>query len=166
MNCVWFKNKFVAINQYLKMKKFYYLLLTTLFIFSSCSKDDELTTADVTAAVNAALAAANIPTTDQITSAVTSAVNAAMASGTDIDQAIADALAAQASAPETVGIEGGVTIIETSATWTNDRIWIMNGKVVVRNGGVLNIEAGTIIKAGSGTGADASACIGAHCPRY
>ena len=61
-------------------------------------------------------------------------------------EAIADALAAQATAPETVGIEGGVTIIETSATWTNDRIWIMNGKVVVRNGGVLNIEAGTIIK--------------------
>ena len=142
------------------MKKFYYLLLTTLLLFSSCSSDDDgLTSADVTSAVNAAIAAANIPSTAEITSAVTSAVNAAMASGTDIDQAIAEALAAQATAPETVGIEGGVTIIETSATWTNDRIWIMNGKVVVRNGGVLNIQAGTIVKAGSGTGADASVLV-------
>lgn len=143
------------------MKKISYFLLSAIFLLTSCEKDDSITSADVTAAVNSALAAAQIPTTAQITAAVTTAVNAAIASGIDIDQAIADALAAQNSAPqtETVGIEGGVTIIETSATWTNDRIWIMNGKVVVKDGGVLNIQAGTIIKAGSGTGADASVLV-------
>ena len=35
---------------------------------------------------------------------------------------------------ETVGA-GGIYYIDDAATWTNDRIWIMNGKVVVRSGG-------------------------------
>ena len=34
---------------------------------------------------------------------------------------------------QTVG-GGGIYFIDDSQTWTNDRIWIMNGKVVVRNG--------------------------------
>jgi len=52
---------------------------------------------------------------------------------------------------EVVGT-GGITFIDDTQTWTNDRIWIMNGKVVVREGGVLNIEEGTIIKAQNGQG--------------
>jgi len=59
---------------------------------------------------------------------------------------------------ETVGA-GGIYYIDDTVTWTNDRIWIMNGKIVVRSGGVLNIEAGTIIKSESAQGVDATALI-------
>lgn len=54
---------------------------------------------------------------------------------------------------------GGISFIDDKQTWTNDRIWIMSGKVVVRSGGELTIEAGTIIKAESGQGVDATALI-------
>ena len=54
---------------------------------------------------------------------------------------------------------GGIYYIDNSATWTNDRIWIMDGKVVVREGGVLNIEEGTIIKAQNGQGVEATALV-------
>ena len=59
---------------------------------------------------------------------------------------------------ETVGA-GGIYYIDDAATWTNDRIWIMNGKVVVRSGGTLTIEAGTIVKSESAQGVDATALI-------
>ena len=54
---------------------------------------------------------------------------------------------------------GGITFIDDTQTWTNDRIWIMNGKVVVREGGMLNIEEGTIIKAQNGQGVEATALV-------
>lgn len=54
---------------------------------------------------------------------------------------------------------GGVTYIEDEQTWTNDRIWLMDGKIVVRNGGNLIIEAGTIIKAQTENGADATVLV-------
>jgi hypothetical protein len=59
---------------------------------------------------------------------------------------------------ETVG-GGGIFFIDDSQIWTNDRIWIMNGKVVVRDGGVLTIEEGTIVKAEDGQGVDATALV-------
>ena len=59
---------------------------------------------------------------------------------------------------QTVG-GGGIYFIDDSQTWTNDRIWIMNGKVVVRNGGTLIIQEGTIIKAEDGQGTDATALV-------
>ena len=59
---------------------------------------------------------------------------------------------------ETIGA-GGIFYIDDIQTWTNDRIWVMNGKVVVRAGGVLNIEAGTIIKSENAQGVDATALI-------
>ena len=59
---------------------------------------------------------------------------------------------------ETVG-GGGIYFIDDSQTWTSDRIWIMNGKVVVRSGGELTIEPGTIIKAEDAQGADATALV-------
>ncbi len=78
-------------------------------------------------------------------------------------QAIVDATLAASknntSATETVGIDGGITFIDGSTTWTNDKIWIMNGKIVVREGGVLNIEAGTIVKAEDGVGVDATVLV-------
>ena len=59
---------------------------------------------------------------------------------------------------ETIG-GGGIYFIDDNQTWTNDRIWLMNGKVVIRNGGILTIEAGTIVKAEDGQGADATALV-------
>ena len=59
---------------------------------------------------------------------------------------------------ETVG-SGGIYYIDDAVTWTNDRIWIMNGKVVVRSGGSLTVEAGTIVKSESAQGVDATALI-------
>ena len=59
---------------------------------------------------------------------------------------------------ETVG-SGGIYYIDEAVTWTNDRIWIMDGKVVVRSGGSLTIEAGTIVKSESAQGVDATALI-------
>ena len=142
------------------MKKITLLFLSCLLTFTACEKDDNsdvLTEADVARIVAQALSDANIPTTAQITASVTAAV----LGGINLEQAIEDALAEQNAAPttETVGIAGGVTFIDDSRTWTNDRIWHMYGKVVVRDGGVLNIEEGTIIKAGSETGADASVLV-------
>ena len=59
---------------------------------------------------------------------------------------------------ETVG-GGGIYFIDDNQTWTNDRVWLMNGKVVIRSGGILTIEAGTIVKAEDGQGADATALV-------
>ncbi len=142
------------------MKKLSLLFLSALLTLTACDSDDNadlLTEADVARIVAQALADANIPTTAEITTSVTSAV----LNGIDIDQAIEDALDEQNAAPttESVGIAGGVYFIDDSQTWTNDRIWQMYGKVVVRDGGVLNIEAGTIIKAGDETGADATVLV-------
>ena len=59
---------------------------------------------------------------------------------------------------KTVGTVG-ITYIDDAQAWTNDRIWILNGKVVVRSGGSLTIEAGTIIKAQNGQGVEATALV-------
>jgi len=50
-------------------------------------------------------------------------------------------------------------ILTTDETWTSNNIYILNGKVVVGNGTILTIEAGTIIKGKKGTGSLASALI-------
>ncbi len=44
-------------------------------------------------------------------------------------------------------------------TWTSDKTWILDGFVFVNDGQTLTIEAGTVIKGRSGTGANASALI-------
>ncbi|NGZ90579.1 hypothetical protein [Psychroflexus maritimus] len=49
--------------------------------------------------------------------------------------------------------------IEEDATWTNDKIWILEGKVVVDNGATLTIEPGTIVKGEQGIQTLASALI-------
>ncbi len=43
--------------------------------------------------------------------------------------------------------------------WTSDKTYIMTGKVVVGEGAILTIEAGTIIKGGAGQGTLASALV-------
>ncbi|MFA7275120.1 MAG: hypothetical protein WC044_14715 [Crocinitomicaceae bacterium] len=49
--------------------------------------------------------------------------------------------------------------ITANTTWTSDKIWILEGKVVVNGGATLTIQAGTIIKGKEGSGTLASALI-------
>ena len=77
-----------------------------------------------------------------------------------VTETVTETVEVQPATPETETVGGGgIYFIDDSQTWTNDRIWIMNGKVVVRDGGTLTIEAGTIIKAEDGQGVDATALI-------
>jgi hypothetical protein len=77
-----------------------------------------------------------------------------------VTETITETVEVQPPTPETETVGGGgIYFIDDSQTWTNDRIWIMNGKVVVRDGGTLTIEAGTIIKAEDGQGVDATALV-------
>jgi len=46
-----------------------------------------------------------------------------------------------------------------TTTWTNDKVWILDGFVFVNAGQTLTIEPGTVIKGRAGTGANASALI-------
>jgi len=55
-----------------------------------------------------------------------------------------------------VAVSGAIT---ATTTWTSDKIYVLNQKVVVEDGVILNIEAGTIIKGSPGTGSLASALI-------
>jgi len=60
--------------------------------------------------------------------------------------------------PNTINIVD-VTGFTGTETWTRDNVYILNGKVVVGEGEVLTIQAGTIIKGSEGTGSLASAMI-------
>ncbi|NNE30124.1 MAG: hypothetical protein HKN16_10840 [Saprospiraceae bacterium] len=46
-----------------------------------------------------------------------------------------------------------------AVTWTADQIWVLEGKVVVRDGATLTIEPGTIVKGAEGAEALASALV-------
>ncbi|MDA0912783.1 MAG: T9SS type A sorting domain-containing protein [Bacteroidetes bacterium] len=64
----------------------------------------------------------------------------------------------------TTTILGQVTITDDGSgtgttTWTSDNVYLLDGFVFVNDGDVLTIEAGTVIKGKSGSGADASALI-------
>lgn len=50
-------------------------------------------------------------------------------------------------------------ILTGNETWTNDRIWVLQSKVVVPDGVTLTIEPGTIIKGNQGVGSLATALI-------
>ena len=59
-----------------------------------------------------------------------------------------------------ISVENEITgNITEDTTLTNDRIWVLNGRVSVVNGVTLTIEAGTIIKGNAGTGANSSCLI-------
>lgn len=60
------------------------------------------------------------------------------------------------SAPTEENIAG---LINQNTTWTNDKIWVLNNKVVVEDGVTLTIEKGTIIKGKEGSGSLATALI-------
>lgn len=57
---------------------------------------------------------------------------------------------------EVVAVTGAIT---ENTTWTNDKIYQLNQKVVVEDGVTLTINPGTIIKGSPGTGSLASALI-------
>ncbi|AFM04683.1 PDK repeat-containing protein [Bernardetia litoralis DSM 6794] len=48
---------------------------------------------------------------------------------------------------------------ENDITWTNDKVWVLDGFVFVNDGQTLTIEAGTVIKGKSGQGENASALV-------
>lgn len=57
------------------------------------------------------------------------------------------------SAFETVVVTGQ---LEGTHNWTSDKIYELQGRVILKDEGVLNIEAGTLIKGQEGTGVNAS----------
>ena len=148
------------------MKKITLLLLSVLFSFQSCSTPDvEVDEATLQQIVSAAVAAAmaQYPNSQAIAAAAAAAAADAVTQGLAGQdaaiQAALDAANALTNPPlENVGT-GGVTLIEGSVTWTNDKIWILDGKIVVVDGGNLTIEAGTIIKAQNGLGADSTTLV-------
>jgi len=143
------------------------LIFSGAILFTSCKTEATVDSAEVQKIVDAAVAAAlqNYPNTqviaDAAAAAATQAVNAGLASldiNGDIEAALsaADALAN----PTVVRVgTGGVTYISSNTTWTNDKVWLMDGKIVVQNGATLTVEAGTIVKAAAGTGANATVLI-------
>ena len=143
------------------------LIFSGAILFTSCKTEATVDRDEVQKIVDAAVAAAlqNYPNTqviaDAAAAAATQAVNAGLAS-LDINGAIEAALsAADALAnPTVVRVgTGGVTYISSNTTWTNDKVWLMDGKIVVQNGATLTVEAGTIVKAAAGTGANATVLI-------
>ena len=143
------------------------LLFSGAILFTSCKIEAVVDSAEVQKIVDAAVAAAllNYPNTQAIADAAAAAATQAVNSGLatlDINGAIEAALsAADALAnPTVVRVgTGGVTYISSNTTWTNDKIWLMDGKIVVEDGATLTIEAGTIVKAAAGTGANATVLI-------
>ncbi|CAI8183538.1 MAG: hypothetical protein ABF304_05675 [Flavobacteriaceae bacterium] len=142
-------------------------LFSGAVLFSSCETEAVLDSAEVQKIVDAAVAAAlqNYPNTQTIADAAAAAATTAVNNGLgalDIDGAIQAALdAADALSNPTVSRvgTGGVTSITSNTTWTNDKVWLMDGKIVVENGATLTIEEGTIVKAAAGTGANATVLI-------
>ncbi len=52
-----------------------------------------------------------------------------------------------------------IGFITANTTWTADKCYILDGRVVVRSGATLTIEPGTLIKGETGTGTSASVLI-------
>lgn len=61
--------------------------------------------------------------------------------------------------PDPIGSVAVTGAISTDTEWTKDNIYIIAGKVPVLEGATLTIEAGTIVKGSTGTGANASALV-------
>ena len=146
-------------------KSFLALALSGAMLITSCEQEVVIDDAQLQSIVDAAVAAAlaNYPNTQEIADAAAAAATAAVANGLgDIDSAIQDALdAAEAlTNPPVVRVgTGGVSYISSDTTWSNDKIWLMDGKIVVEDGATLTIEEGTIVKGSAGTGANATVLI-------
>ena len=51
------------------------------------------------------------------------------------------------------------TSIKTNTTWYSDTVYQLGGRIAVENGAILTIQAGTVIKGESGTGANATSLL-------
>ena len=143
------------------------LLFSGAILFTSCQTEAVVDSAEVQKIVDAAVAAAlaNYPNTQAIADAAAAAATQAVNSGLatlDINGAIEAALEAADALtnPEVVNVgSGGTEEITTNTTWTNDKIWLMSGKVVVTDGATLTIESGTIVKAAGGQASNATVLV-------
>ena len=154
------------------------LSLAGAFLFSSCESEVTVDDATIQSIVIQAVAAvlAQLPSStaisSEVTQAVTTAVSTAIAQGfagqetlsaEELNALIQAGLAASQALtnPPIVRVgNGGIKLITEDTEWTNDKIWVMDGKVVVTEGAELSIEEGTIIKStDNGSGADATTLI-------
>ena len=62
------------------------------------------------------------------------------------------------SRPEIMVTDDDINAADT-VRWTADNVYILNGLVIVEEGAMLHIDAGTVVKAQDGTGTDASALV-------
>ncbi len=60
---------------------------------------------------------------------------------------VAFAASVQAAAPDTIEIRDDAIAKGATVNWTNNHIYRMHGKVFVRSGSILNIQAGTLVLA-------------------
>jgi hypothetical protein len=144
------------------------LSLAGAFLFTSCESEVTVDDATLQSIVNQAVAAAlaNYPSSEAIANAAREAATAAVAAGFAGQGSVEDAIAAALAAAEAltnppvqrVG-SGGITTITANTTWSNNKIWLMDGKIVVEDGATLTIEEGTIVKAAKGTGANATVLV-------
>jgi hypothetical protein len=114
--------------------KIYSLITASLVFIVSCEKDPEVVYETITVTETETVTVtvpATTPTTPTVTIPET----------------------------QTVGSDSGIYYINEDTTWTNDRIWIMDGKIVVQDQITLTIQPGTIIKSTSLTGVDSTALI-------
>lgn len=114
--------------------KFYSLIAASLVFIISCEKDPEVVYETIT-----------------VTETVTETVTVPATTPTTPTVTIPET--------QTVGSDSGIYYINEDTTWTNDRIWIMDGKIVVQDQITLTIQPGTIIKSTSLTGVDSTALI-------
>ena len=114
--------------------KIYSLILTSGILFLSCEKDPETVYETVTV-------------TETVVVTETETVTVEVPATVTVPET------------ETVGSDSGIYYINEDTTWTNDRIWIMDGKIVVQDQVTLTIQPGTIIKSTSLTGVDSTALI-------
>lgn len=56
-------------------------------------------------------------------------------------------------------VNGAAGELTGEVTWTSDKVWVLDGKVVVGDGATLTIQAGTIVKGFTGEGSLASALV-------
>lgn len=58
--------------------------------------------------------------------------------------------------PNTIVVTNNIT---EDTEWSNDKTWVLGGRIAVEDGATLTIEAGTVIKGEAGTGANATALL-------
>ena len=104
--------------------KIYSLILASGILFLSCEKDPETVYETVTV-------------TETVVVTDTQTVTVQVPATTVVPET------------QTVGSDSGIYYINEDTTWTNDRIWIMDGKIVVQDQVTLTIQPGTIIKSTS-----------------